>query len=146
MLFLIPAVLFLFEHCCNIHWNYQTPQQHHLQEQSVWQNMRTNKSNRSGRISITKKKEKLRGRIRWNNDTRKMFLENVQQMHLIRTSLPEKKMWKHIDPKFKKNAEEIFQKIGLSKWSDYSILHTQVTLHDGLPFFHRIPNTTTQKQ
>ena len=50
-----------------------------------------------------------------------------------------------IDPKLKKNAEEIFQKIGLSRSEAISLFYTQVTLHDGLPFSIRIPNTTTQK-
>lgn len=48
-----------------------------------------------------------------------------------------------VEPDLKTQAEEIFSKLGLSPTGAITLFYVQVTLHGGLPFKVRIPNTET---
>ena len=48
-----------------------------------------------------------------------------------------------VEPDLKTQAEEIFSKLGLSPTDAITLFYVQVTLHGGLPFEVRIPNTET---
>ena len=48
-----------------------------------------------------------------------------------------------VEPKIKSQAEEIFSELGLSPTEAITLFYTQVTLHRGLPFAVRVPNTET---
>ena len=48
-----------------------------------------------------------------------------------------------IEPELKTQAEEILSKLGLSPTDAITLFYVQVTLHGGLPFALRIPNTET---
>ena len=48
-----------------------------------------------------------------------------------------------VEPELKIQAEEIFSKLGLSPTDAITLFYVQVTLHGGLPFEVRIPNTET---
>ena len=48
-----------------------------------------------------------------------------------------------VEPELKSQAEEIFSELGLSPTEAITLFYTQVTLHRGLPFAARIPNTET---
>ena len=48
-----------------------------------------------------------------------------------------------VEPELKYQAEEIFSKLGLSPTDAITLFYVQVTLHGGLPFEVRIPNTET---
>ena len=48
-----------------------------------------------------------------------------------------------IEPELKTQAEEVFSKLGLSQTDAITLFYVQVTLHGGLPFEVRIPNTET---
>ncbi len=48
-----------------------------------------------------------------------------------------------IDPDLKKEAEDIFEKLGLSTTQAITLFYQQVRLHRGLPFEVHIPNAAT---
>ena len=48
-----------------------------------------------------------------------------------------------IEPKLKRNAEQILHKIGLTNAEAIRIFYTQICLQHGLPFDIKIPNKTT---
>ncbi len=48
-----------------------------------------------------------------------------------------------IEPKLKKNAEQILHKIGLTNAEAIRLFYTQICLRHGLPFDIKIPNKTT---
>ena len=48
-----------------------------------------------------------------------------------------------VEPELKTQAEEILSKLGLSPTDAITLFYVQVTLHGGLPFEVRIPNTET---
>jgi len=48
-----------------------------------------------------------------------------------------------IEPKLKKQAEEILRRLGLNQTQAITLFYKQVELHDGLPFDIVIPNKTT---
>jgi len=48
-----------------------------------------------------------------------------------------------IDPKLKKSAEIVFQRLGLSTTEAIRLFFKQVELYNGLPFELRIPNQET---
>ena len=48
-----------------------------------------------------------------------------------------------VEPELKYQAEEILSKLGLSPTDAITLFYVQVTLHGGLPFEVRIPNTET---
>lgn len=50
-----------------------------------------------------------------------------------------------IDPKIKKEAENILRKIGLSVSKSYELFYRQVIAQQGLPFDLQIPNEKTMK-
>jgi DNA-damage-inducible protein J len=50
-----------------------------------------------------------------------------------------------IEPKLKRDAEDLFARLGLSTTQAISLFYRQVTLHKGLPFDVAIPNATTLK-
>ena len=48
-----------------------------------------------------------------------------------------------VDPKLKRNAEEVFKKLGLTTTQAITLFYKQVELERGLPFAVRIPNDVT---
>ena len=48
-----------------------------------------------------------------------------------------------VEPELKYRAEEVFSKIGLSTTEAITLFYAQVTLHGGLPFAVRVPNSET---
>jgi len=50
-----------------------------------------------------------------------------------------------MEPHLKKQAENLFHKLGLSTTQAITIFYRQVDLRKGLPFDVTIPNKTTQK-
>ena len=50
-----------------------------------------------------------------------------------------------IEPRLKKEAEDVLEELGLSATQAIILFYRQVTLRKGLPFDVVIPNTTTQK-
>ena len=48
-----------------------------------------------------------------------------------------------VEPKLKREAEELFSSLGLSTTEAITLFYKQVTLHQGLPFEVRIPNAET---
>jgi DNA-damage-inducible protein J len=50
-----------------------------------------------------------------------------------------------IEPKLKKEAEAIFDKVGLNSAEAIRLFYRQVCLHKGLPFEVRVPNKETLK-
>ena len=50
-----------------------------------------------------------------------------------------------VEPELKYQAEEIFSKLGLSPTDAITLFYVQVTLHGGLPFEMRIPNTNASR-
>ncbi len=45
-----------------------------------------------------------------------------------------------VEPKLKRQAEELFSQLGLSATEAITLFYKQVTLHRGLPFSVRMPN------
>jgi DNA-damage-inducible protein J len=50
-----------------------------------------------------------------------------------------------IEPKLKREAESVFEDLGLSTAQAVTLFYRQVTLRKGLPFDVVIPNKTTRK-
>lgn len=50
-----------------------------------------------------------------------------------------------IEPKIKKSAEKVFDKIGMNATEAITIFYRQVALHNGIPFPVRIPNAESRK-
>jgi DNA-damage-inducible protein J len=50
-----------------------------------------------------------------------------------------------VEPKLKRDAEAVFEKIGLTSSEAITLFLTQVTLSKGLPFPVRIPNARTRR-
>ena len=50
-----------------------------------------------------------------------------------------------VDPKIKENAQKILNELNISMSEAISIYLAQITLHKGLPFEVKIPNTLTAK-
>ena len=50
-----------------------------------------------------------------------------------------------IDPKIKKNAMKIFEKLGMSASEAVTLYFTQVSAEKGLPFRPHIPNAETER-
>jgi len=48
-----------------------------------------------------------------------------------------------VDPKLKRNAEEVFKELGLTTTQAITLFYKQVELEHGLPFAVRIPNAIT---
>ena len=48
-----------------------------------------------------------------------------------------------VEPKLKRQAEELFSELGLSATEAITLFYKQVTLHRGLPFTVRMPNVET---
>ena len=48
-----------------------------------------------------------------------------------------------VEPELKREAEELFSSLGLSTTEAITLFYKQVTLHQGLPFQVRIPNSET---
>ena len=48
-----------------------------------------------------------------------------------------------VDPKLKRNAEEVFKELGLTTTQAITLFYKQVELERGLPFAVRIPNAVT---
>ena len=48
-----------------------------------------------------------------------------------------------VEPELKREAEDLFSALGLSTTEAITLFYKQVTLHQGLPFAVRIPNTET---
>ena len=48
-----------------------------------------------------------------------------------------------VEPELKCQAEEVFSELGLSPTEAITLFYTQVTLHQGLPFSVKVPNTET---
>lgn len=49
-----------------------------------------------------------------------------------------------IDPDLKRNAEEVFRKLGMTTTQAITIFYKQVDLQRGLPFSVKIPNEVTK--
>lgn len=49
-----------------------------------------------------------------------------------------------LEPDLKRDAETVFSTLGLSPTEAITLFYKQVTLHHGLPFEVRIPNTETR--
>ena len=49
------------------------------------------------------------------------------------------------EPTIKAKAERIFLKLGMTSTEAITLFHTQVGLHEGLPFPVTIPNATTRR-
>ena len=47
------------------------------------------------------------------------------------------------EPSLKKEAENVFKKLGLTSTEAINLFYTQVKLHKGLPFEVKIPNEAT---
>ncbi len=50
-----------------------------------------------------------------------------------------------IDPKLKRNAEQIFRELGLTTTQAITLFYKQVDLQRGLPFSVKLPNEVTSK-
>jgi DNA-damage-inducible protein J len=50
-----------------------------------------------------------------------------------------------VEPELKHDAEEIFDALGLSPTEAITLFYKQVSMHGGLPFEVKIPNTATVK-
>ena len=50
-----------------------------------------------------------------------------------------------LEPLIKKRAEGVFAKLGMTSTEAIRLFYTQVSLHNGLPFSVKIPNSKTQK-
>lgn len=50
-----------------------------------------------------------------------------------------------IDPKLKKQAENVLCELGLSSAEAIRLFYNQISLHNGLPFDVKIPNKITLK-
>lgn len=50
-----------------------------------------------------------------------------------------------IDPKVKKNAVEVFEKLGMTASEAVTLFFTQVSAEQGLPFRPHIPNEETER-
>ncbi|NOZ23987.1 MAG: type II toxin-antitoxin system RelB/DinJ family antitoxin [Planctomycetes bacterium] len=50
-----------------------------------------------------------------------------------------------MDPKLKRDAESLFEALGLSRTQAITLFYRQVALRKGLPFDVVIPNATTRK-
>ena len=48
-----------------------------------------------------------------------------------------------VEPDLKRQAEELFSELGLSTTEAITLFYKQVTVHRGLPFDVRVPNTET---
>jgi len=48
-----------------------------------------------------------------------------------------------VDPKLKRNAEEVFKELGLTTTQAITLFYKQVELERGLPFAVRVPNDVT---
>ena len=48
-----------------------------------------------------------------------------------------------VEPELKRQAEELFSALGLSATDAITLFYKQVTMHRGLPFDVRIPNSET---
>ena len=48
-----------------------------------------------------------------------------------------------VEPELKRRAEELLQILGLTATEAITLFYKQVTLHKGLPFEIKIPNTAT---
>ncbi len=48
-----------------------------------------------------------------------------------------------VEPELKREAEELFSSLGLTTTEAITLFYRQVTLHRGLPFSVRIPNSET---
>ena len=48
-----------------------------------------------------------------------------------------------VDPKLKRNAEEVFKELGLTTTQAITLFYKQVELERGLPFAVRMPNDVT---
>ena len=55
------------------------------------------------------------------------------------------KIQARIEPDLKRNAEKVFQKLGLSTTEAVRLFFKQVELYNGLPFSVNIPNKATIK-
>ena len=55
------------------------------------------------------------------------------------------KVQARIDPELKKNAEKVFEKLGLTTTEAVRLFFRQVDLYQGLPFSLNVPNKTTIK-
>ena len=50
-----------------------------------------------------------------------------------------------VEPELKREAEQLFSALGLSATDAITMFYKQVTMHRGLPFDVRIPNTETME-
>ena len=50
-----------------------------------------------------------------------------------------------VEPELKRQAEDLFSALGLSATEAITLFYKQVTMHRGLPFDVRIPNTETME-
>ena len=50
-----------------------------------------------------------------------------------------------VEPELKREAEQLFSALGLSATEAITLFYKQVTMHRGLPFDVRIPNTETME-
>ena len=50
-----------------------------------------------------------------------------------------------VEPKLKRDAEVVLDKLGMTPTEAITLFYKQVTLHRGLPFPVRIPNAETRK-
>lgn len=48
-----------------------------------------------------------------------------------------------VEPELKRQTEQVFLKLGLSATEAITLFYRQVTLHQGLPFAVKIPNSET---
>lgn len=48
-----------------------------------------------------------------------------------------------IEPELKRQAEELFSQLGLSAAEAITLFYRQTTLHQGMPFAVKLPNTAT---
>ena len=48
-----------------------------------------------------------------------------------------------VEPELKRQTEQVFLKLGLSATEAITLFYRQVTLHQGLPFAVRVPNSET---
>ncbi len=55
------------------------------------------------------------------------------------------KVQARIDPELKKNAEKVFEKLGLTTTEAVRLFFRQVDLYQGLPFSLNVPNKATIK-
>ena len=50
-----------------------------------------------------------------------------------------------VEPDLKRDAEEVFEKLGLSPTQAVTLFYRQVSMRRGLPFDVVVPNTTTRR-